>query len=1496
MASQQRQLHHLRFKQPVTWKAGRQIPLNELLKRLTALSQELQEVEQEEFAKETLSATAKELVSPQLLAHKDRGVRAYAAHCLVDVLRLFAPDAPYTPAELKEIYSLFINTIIHSLSDANHPYNSQHLYIINSLAEVKSIVLLADVPGATPLITQLFRECFDILATSGHDIGRHVEYNLSSILNCMVEESEMLPPEAVDMILAQFLHADPNVRNTSTKGKKVVALLSASDGQHKIPKPLPPSYGVAKNLCNSCVKQMARYISQYFGNVIIDASNLNAHNDEDDGTGSVSDEDMKQLRRAHRLLRELWRACPGVLQNVIPQIEAELSAENEQIRMLSTQAVGDLVAGIGAGGDVSPPSFNPCSYPLPATSIQDESRASGSIPHSFSQTHSTTFQLFLGRRNDKSHYIRGAWAQCVGRILATSAGEIGLERHTEETLVSSLSHMMNDSDERVRVAAVQAVELLSVSQIGRTMGPQGGVDTDGSLLHNLAERARDKKATVRSAAIMFLARAWASALADIVSGDEKIKELLGSAPSKVLNAYYINDRETNHVITQAVFEYLCPLGYPALKSKDKAPVNGDVHAHDGADAVFDADAIRTERILYLLDSLDSKARFVFFALIKQPHRLHPYLKLLLQRFEEYSGGVAKDGKNMKDVKDHLGKLIAYFAKKMPNIERAEQDLWKFAKDHDRRSYALIRFCMAHDSDYRKIHRSIKELERKMNGFPPQNAPTFETVRDVVLMSANLISNKSHVRPVIAFAQNSEHGLGAAAHELLKEISTETPDIFKSHSTELCKSLVDSAPEDADVEQSSLLDSLKACASFARKFPGELPKDRKFIQAMSQYALHGSPPVAAKHAVTIIMFSTDSKQMHAKNLAKSCLDDFQYGSSHFLTRLACLSQLMLLAAEDLEDESDSITEIAINHVLKSSQNSLTSDDKKDWTDSPDQDLQAKIWALKIIVNRLRHYNDPESVSPIAPSTYKLLNQLIAARGDLLKSSESPTPPHHRSRLHLQAAVSLLKLSSKRGFDALLAPSDFHNLCLTAQAEIPQLRIPFITKIRKLLGQDRLPSRFHIPVFLLAFEPRDDLREESATWLRARANTQRIAQERAAPSHNGTRRSSHVLEACLSRFISLLAHHPDFQTISSSDLVDMSRYFTFYLSCIATPQNLGLIFHVAQRVKSVADNLAETWEDDLDPSQRLYILSDLAQAVIRRWEEIKGWRLEAPTGRVSMPAGIFKTLPNSTTAREIATRNFLPSDVEEGIEGVVKEALGKGKKRKSDEGEKQAKKRAPPTKTKAVSRAPKRAKTPEEDEEEQGSDESAREWGSSKKRKREGKEKDETGSERRKSSRAGGRKSYKEDESEDEAEMMEWEDSSGGGVKLDEREIEQVDDAAESEGGDAEEEGESRDEQEDEQVDEKQDEKRDEKQSDADEELSDVPDNLSEHDMDIGEANNQEGKEEEEISAPESTVNAKTKGRKGKTKAAPKPSPKIGTRAAPKQAPRAGTRSSARRAKR
>jgi sister-chromatid-cohesion protein PDS5 len=106
------------------------------------------------------------------------------------VLRLYAPDAPYNADQLRDIFQFFIVQISQNLKLAPRttrplapskrgndsssqstlnsnariteiPYFTEYCYLIDNLANIKSVVLVVDVPGAEELITTYFEELVD---------------------------------------------------------------------------------------------------------------------------------------------------------------------------------------------------------------------------------------------------------------------------------------------------------------------------------------------------------------------------------------------------------------------------------------------------------------------------------------------------------------------------------------------------------------------------------------------------------------------------------------------------------------------------------------------------------------------------------------------------------------------------------------------------------------------------------------------------------------------------------------------------------------------------------------------------------------------------------------------------------------------------------------------------------------------------------------------------------------------------------------------------------------------------------------------------------------------------------------------------------------------------------------------------------------------------------------------------------------------------------------
>jgi sister-chromatid-cohesion protein PDS5 len=569
----------------------------------------------------------------------------------------------------------------------------------------------------------------------------------------------------------------------------------------------------------------------------------------------------------------------------------------------------------------------------------------------------------------------------------------------------------------------------------------------------------------------------------------------------------------------------------------------------------------------------------------------------------------------------------------------------------------------------------KEFRKRIEDGP--GAQVLETLIPLLYRVSLLCYNKSHVPAVIGFTRTDDKGLGATAHELLKEISTKHPMVFSTHVKDLCRTLESEAPTAKTPNPPGAVDDLKACAAFAKKFPADIPinaKDgRKLVQGLLSFASYGTPPQAAKHAITIIMNSDDKKEMHAKELLTKSIKNFDYGGNHWLTKLAALSQLVLLAPSECEDDMDAIVEIVIKGVLQKPHSATVGDDVE-WIDTPDDDIQGRAWAIKVLVNRLRSHSTEADFNDAAEDTYALLNRLVRDKGE--GSDDQSTPAAHKTRQRLLAANSLLKLSCNKRLDGFLKPMDFMQLALVTHDPCLQVRKGFSDKLMKYLGQGRLPSRFYTILFYLAHEPDRNTKNITMTWIRSRRTA-------------FAARKDTVLETVFARLLSLLAHHPDFDKDDEEGLKLIAKYILYYLQCVATEDNLSLIFHVAQRVKGVADGIAPKHDAD----ENLYILSDLAQALIRAWEDQNGWTMQSWPGKIKLPSGIFRPLESHERAQEIAQKTWISEDLIDGLEPLVRKAV-RSKKRKATDGDEKPRKKVKadrPVKEKKV-KAERPIKTP------------------------------------------------------------------------------------------------------------------------------------------------------------------------------------------------------------
>ena len=654
-------------------------------------------------------------------------------------------------------------------------------------------------------------------------------------------------------------------------------------------------------------------------------------------------------------------------------------------------------------------------------------------------------------------------------------------------------------------------------------------------------------------------------------------------------------------------------------------------------------------------------------------------------------------KNEAQIKDRLSKLINELAKLLPEQSKVSADLWKFAKMHDRRAYQLIRFCMAPESDYRTVFKALvshflsyssrtqlirllkqKELTKRLETLPAAPSGLMDTLTPLLYRTSILIYNKSHVPAIMEFSRTDEKSLGSIAHEVMKDISSRTPEVLKAHVSELCRLLQEEAPSPDKPNDAGAVDDLKACAAFAKKFPNKIPQDQEFTRAMTSFALRGSPPETAKHAISIMMAASKKKEVLAKELARGCLKSFTYGSPGFLSRLAALSQLSLLAPTELGTDNDAIVDIATKEILLQVRTTFDKGlEQYQWAASIDEECSAKCWALKILANQIRSHRDASPLQNVADPVYTLLTTLISNEGEL--STVNRTPPAHKSRLRLTAARLLLKLCISKPHEGLLTPAAFNELAEVAQDALFPVRSSFLQRLKKYLAQTKLPPRFYIMPFLLAFEPDEVLKADTVTWIRSRtaffASLKPQQATGAASKVQPAGKASTILESVFARLLSLLAHHPDFGD-SAEELLDSARYIMFYLSIVANEDNISLIFHIAQRVKGCRDVVLPSpstngdSDGPIDYSERLYALSDLAQQAIHIFIDAHSWSLQTLPSltRLTLPKSLFAEIRDHELAIIIAEKNFLPEGVKPGLEIQVRNTLRKPrsgtKKRKSE----------------------------------------------------------------------------------------------------------------------------------------------------------------------------------------------------------------------------------------
>lgn len=177
-------------------------PKDALLKLLRQAASLLAEVEQspQPSTVTALKGCSESLVLVNLLRHKDKDVKLLVALCISEIMRILAPDAPYSDECLKEIFHLIVS-VFRGLNDINSPSFARRVNILETVAKVRSCVVMLDLE-CDELILEMFHTFFD---TASDEHPQNVFLAMRSVLTLVLEESEEILPPMLEVILKNIL-------------------------------------------------------------------------------------------------------------------------------------------------------------------------------------------------------------------------------------------------------------------------------------------------------------------------------------------------------------------------------------------------------------------------------------------------------------------------------------------------------------------------------------------------------------------------------------------------------------------------------------------------------------------------------------------------------------------------------------------------------------------------------------------------------------------------------------------------------------------------------------------------------------------------------------------------------------------------------------------------------------------------------------------------------------------------------------------------------------------------------------------------------------------------------------------------------------------------------------------------------------------------------------------------------------------------------------------
>lgn len=269
---------------------------DELIRRLKTLTHTLQAMGQDEGMYTQYIPLAVHLADEYFLQHASKDVQLLIACCIADVLRVYAPEAPYKDQDQIKGIFLFLIKQLNGLKDPKDPAFKRYFYLLENLAYVKSFNMCFELEDCQEIFCTLFSLMFKIV---NDEHSCKVKSFMLDVLCPLITESDSVSYDLLDLIF--------------------INIVSPLKEQKK------NAYQLAKDLIVKTSDTLETYTQAFFNQILI----LDKY-----------EKQYQIMPKIYDVIYELNVISPSILLSVLPQLECKLKSaqENERLKAVSLLA------------------------------------------------------------------------------------------------------------------------------------------------------------------------------------------------------------------------------------------------------------------------------------------------------------------------------------------------------------------------------------------------------------------------------------------------------------------------------------------------------------------------------------------------------------------------------------------------------------------------------------------------------------------------------------------------------------------------------------------------------------------------------------------------------------------------------------------------------------------------------------------------------------------------------------------------------------------------------------------------------------------------------------------------------------------------------------------------------------------------------------------------------------------------------------------------------